>query len=254
MIDIENNDGVRSIWLNSPPSNSLTPELLDALRGAVRAAGAERSVRCLLLGSRLPKYFSSGIDIDAIFAPPPARRIEIFMNVLETHRELAELPKPTIAALPGYAMLAGWIMAMACDFRIMAEKTGRVALSEIRFGLTPTEFMLRRLREMGAGMNAAKQLVLRGKTLKAQEALDGGLVDQLVPAAELAECALQEAKKLAKLPPETYASIKRDLAASAGVREGLWERSMAEFRRVYESPEAQAGLTAMREKRTPVYP
>ncbi len=250
MIEVEDSEGVRCVRLNRPPSNSLTPEMLRNIRIAVETAGQD-GIRCILLASRIKKYFSAGLDLDALFAPPKEKRIEIFLDLLDTHRTLALYPGPTIAGIGGYAMLGGWILAMACDFRWMAEETGRFALSEIRFGLSPTEFLLRRLRVMGADIVLSKQLVLRGKTLKAADGLKGGFVDRLVPAAELEEAVLQEARRLAKSPPTAYAAVKRSLIDSAGLADGLWERSIADFKKIFNGAEAQEGLLAMKEKRTP---
>lgn len=250
MIEVEDEGGVRCLRLNHPPSNSLTPAMLARISSAVAEAGRSRSIRVILLSSRLPKYFSSGLDLDEVFRPPPERRAEVFLQLLETHRELAAFPGPSLAALNGYAMLGGWILAMACDFRWMAEENGRFALSEIRFGLSPTEFLLRRLRAMEADPLLVKDLVLRGKTLKAVDALRGRFVDRLLPESVLDEESRREAGRLAKLPPEAYASIKRALAASAGADDAdMFARSRCEFGRLLAGEEAQEGLAAMREKR-----
>jgi enoyl-CoA hydratase/carnithine racemase len=251
MIEKDDTEGVRILRLNRPPANTLTPDMLRQIRENVDSARTDPHVRCILLTSALPKYFSAGLDIEAIFAASEESRIDFFIGLLETHRVLAAYPGPTIASIGGYAMLGGWILAMACDFRWMAEESGRFALSEIRYGLTPTEFLIRRLRVMGADQVLTRQLVLKGKTLKADEAFSGRFVDRLVATADLDAQVLQEAKKLAKLPPRAYASIKASFAKSVAHDDGLWERSMKDFREIFEGPEARIGLAAMREKKTP---
>lgn len=249
MIELSTDGAVRVLKLNRPPSNSLTPEMLSGIRRALEDAEGEPGVRCLLLASSLPKYFSAGLELEEIFDANGKADIEIFLQLLRTHKALADFPKPTIAALNGYAMLGGWILAMACDFRWMSAETGRCALSEIRFGLSPTDFLIERLKSQGADAGTLKQMVLKGKTIRAEEAYSGRLIDGAVPADELFEHTLGEARKLAKLPPGAYASIKAGLNGRDG--DALWERSVAEFRRVFFTPEAQEGLAAMREKRNP---
>jgi enoyl-CoA hydratase/carnithine racemase len=250
MIEVARDGAVLTLHLNRPPANALTRKMLESLRRELDTAARDKDVRCVYIASRLPKYFSSGLELADVFAPPLDDRSGVFLELLDTHRQLARLGKPTIAALSGYAMLGGWILAMACDFRWLAAETGRVALSEIRFGLTPTEFLLRRLRAMGADMALTKDLVLKGRTLKAPEALAGRFVDRLIPAKELEQATLSEAHKLARLAPEAFASIKKSLADSADAEsEDLWQRSRAEFTRLLAGDEAREGLAAMQEKR-----
>lgn len=235
------------LTLTRPPGNTLTAEDLDALTSAVRGLG---SARALVLGSGIPRYFSSGLDLAPILAAPPARRHRAFEALLGAYRALLECPQPVVGALGGVATLGGWILAMGCDWRVLAADTGKLALSEVRLGLTPTPILIARLRALATDPRVVKEMVLRGASVRAQEALAAGLVDELVPEAEVAAKALDLAKRLAKSPPAAFAAVKRALNAPF-LDAALWRESLREFKQIVAGPEGREGLSAMGEKRRP---
>lgn len=254
MVIKEHHEGVRILRLANPPSNVLSLTLLAALKGEVVQAREDPEVRCLLLASSYPRYFSTGLDLEELTSLPPERQTEPFGALLELFRLLSDLPKPTVAALSGSAFLGGWILAMACDWRLLSAETGRISLSEIRFGLSPTAALIARLREISASPVLVKEMVLRGRTLRAEEALAGGFVDRLVPEASLQEEALREAKLLSRQAPAAYAAVKKALSRrSPGDEAALWNESREDFRRLFETAEAREGIAAMRDKRRPDY-
>ncbi len=251
-IETSREEGALWVTLNRPPSNNLSQEMLRTLSETFTSAGTDPSVRCVVLASALPKYFAAGLDLEEILSLPEAERGDAMWKIIALHRTLAAVPKPTIAAIGGYAMAGGWVLAMACDFRLMAEENGRIALNEVRLGISPTGVLISRMLKICSSRSVVRDMVLRGETLKAQEALQAGLVDRLVPAAELRAAAASEAKSLSKLPPQAYASIK---AALYDVRspdnERLFKEAMEDSRRLFSGPEAREGMAAMREKRRP---
>lgn len=241
---------VRVLTLANPPGNTLSLAVLAALRAETDRAAADPKVRALVISSALPKYFSSGLDLDEIMALPEAERPRAFEALLGAYRALLALPKPVVGALGGAAILGGWIVAMGCDWRIMSEESGKAALSEIRLGLTPTPALVSRLSALAIDQRVVKEMVLRGKTLRAPEALAAGLVDELAPEAQVNERALTLAKRLAKSAPAAFASLKKGLNAPF-LDEGLWKRALSEFNLLIAGPEAREGMAAMRDKRRP---
>lgn len=242
---------VLRLTLNSPPTNALSAALLAALSREAEAASADAGVRAVLLDSAGGKYFSSGLSLEDLFAVPPERRVELFRALLRAHRTLAELDKPVIAAVGGRAILGGWILAMGCDFRLLVP-SGRVALSEVRYGLTPTEILVRRMLSISNSPAAVKELVLRGKTFTAEAALAAEFVDRIVPEADLETEALAAARALARSAPAAYGKVKRALRAASGAYDAaLWDREMADFAALLATDEAAEGLAAMNEKRKP---
>ncbi len=249
-VAVRDEGAVRVITLTRPPGNTLGLEALASLRTEVDRAAGDARVRAIVLASGLPKYFSSGLDLQEIMALPSARRPQAFEALFHCYRASLTAPKPVVGALSGAAILGGWIIAMGCDWRVMALESGKVALSEIRIGLTPTPALVTRLAALSLDPRVVKEMVLRGKTVRATEALGAGLVDEVVPEAEVGPRALALAKQLAKLPPAAFAALKKGLNAPFLDAE-LWRRSMSEFSLLIDGPEACEGLEAMRAKRRP---
>ncbi len=241
---------VRVVTLTRAPGNTLGLAVLAELRAEIDRAAADPKVRALVLASGLPKYFSSGLDLSEIMALPEAERPKAFEALLNCYRALLSAPKPVVASLSGAAILGGWIIAMGCDWRVMASESGKAALSEIRLGLTPTPALVTRLSALAIDHRVVKEMVLRGKTLRAAEALAAGLVDEVVPEAEVFERSLALAKRLAKSAPAAFASLKKGLNAPF-LSEELWTRSLTEFNILIAGNEAREGMAAMRDKRLP---
>ena len=243
MIDRKDERGVRVLTLSRPPANMLDLASLRALAAAAREAGADPGVRAVVLRSALPKYFSAGLEASELLGPDGRPRAEPFEALGEAFRAWLGCPKPTIAAIGGSARLGGCVLALAFDFRFLAAETGRVSLSEVRLGLSPTPAVLARLAALGVTGVGVRQLVLKGRALRADEALAAGLADRVVPAKALDEEAKGEARALAKLPPGAYAAVKRHLSrAAAPDGGGLWEESLTEFGRLLASDEAREAL------------
>ena len=153
---------VRVITLTRAPGNTLGLDVLAALRTEVSGAAGEPRVRAIVLASGLPKYFSSGLDLNEIMALPEEKRPLAFEALLACYRALLEAPKPVVGALSGTAILGGWIIAMGCDWRVLAAESGKIALSEIRLGLTPTPALVTRLAALSLDPRVVKEMVLRG--------------------------------------------------------------------------------------------
>lgn len=243
---------VRILRLANPPSNVLNLTLLSALKREVAEARQDPGVRCLMLASSYPKYFSTGIDLHEMISLPPERGAEPFLALLSLYRDLRDFPKPTLAALSGGALLGGWILAMACDFRLLSREHGKISLSEIRIGLSPSAALVCRLKEIASSPALVREMVLRGKTLRSEEALAGGFVDRLVEAEKLPEEALREAKALSRQAMPAYAAVKRALLRRpSGDEQALWDESRRDFESLFATDEAREGIAAMREKRRP---
>jgi len=252
MLIKEQFEKVRVLRLATPPSNVLNLNLLETLKREIVEAADDAQVRCLVLASSYPRYFSTGLDLDELAGLPRERQAEPFAALLGCHRALREFPKPTLAAVSGAALLGGWILAMACDFRLLSKEHGKIALSEIRLGLTPSGILVKRLMEISASPSLVREMALRGRALRWEKALAGGFVDRVVEAERLNDEALKEAHSLAKLAPAAYASIKRALARRApGDDEALRQESREDFDRLLATSAAQDGIKAMREKRRP---
>lgn len=245
-IVVESIDSIRILSLNRPPSNALNLALLEELHLKIQEAGQDPGVRCLILSSKIPKYFSSGLDVDELFSLPEKDRENLFFRMFEVHRSLRSFPKPSIASISGSAILGGWIVAMGADFRFLSQETGKVALSEIRLGLSPTPALVSALTAMSGNQSLVKEMILLGRTLRAEEALQGGFADKVFPSAELMEKTLREAKKLCEMPAQAYAAVKKSYRQALGaLTPEMEEESLREFRELFNSPEAQQRFRAI---------
>ena len=246
---VRDEESVRILTFSRPPGNALNLETLAAVRAAATDAAADGRVRAVVMESSVEGYFSSGLDLEEMLSLPEGRRREPFEALLGAYRALLACPKPVVAALSGSAILGGWILAMACDWRLISPGS-KVALSEIRAALTPTSALIARLSSLSSDPRAVKEMVLRGKSLGAEEAVAASLADELVPEADVRAAALTLARRLAKSPPKAFAEIKKSLNASAS-DEALWRGALTEFAAVFAGAEAQEGVSALRAKRRP---
>jgi len=248
----EDRGRVRVLQLNRPPANSLSVALLTALREEIEEAGRDANVRCLVLASALPKYFAAGLDLDEMLGGGIGPSSEGFKSMIGAHRALARLGKPTVAVISGSALLGGFIVTLGCDWRYIAAQTGRVSLSEVRIGLSPTPTLIRLVMGVSGRPDLIKSLVLQGRTLRAQEAFDAGIVDGILPAAGFLDAVVQEAAALTKMAPTAYAAVQRAVrSALLPDEDALWKQSNIELESLLSGDEAKEGLTAMKEKRKP---
>lgn len=240
---------VRVLTLSRPPGNTLDLATLADLRSAALAVAQDASARALVLESDLPRYFSSGLDLDEMASLPEGRRREPFEALIAAYRALRAVSKPTVAAMSGSGLLGGWILAMACDWRLLAEGA-KVSLAEIRAGLTPTTALIARLRELSSDPRAVKEMVLRGASLGGAQAAAASLVDEVLPEGEVRAASLALARRLAKSPPRAYAAVKRALS-SGGDDDARWSQALSEFSESFEGEEGREGVSALRAKRRP---
>ena len=139
-IQSERNGNLAILILSRGKANALNYALVEELCGAVAAAAADDSVRGLVIASDRPRFFSSGFDIREVFGYDREGMAAFFGRFIDLYESLYNFPKPVVAALSGHTFAGGAILAIACDFRIMAEGDFGFALNEVNLGLalTPT--------------------------------------------------------------------------------------------------------------------
>lgn len=241
----ERNGDLLILTLARGKANALNYALVEELYTAITAAAADDSVRALVLASDRPRFFSSGFDIREVFTYDREGMARFFGRFIDVYESLYAFPKPVVAALSGHTFAGGAILAVACDFRIMAEGDFGFALNEINLGLavTPT---IRRMLADAVGVARAREVLLFGEPLTPARALEIGLVRSLAPAAEVRDQAICCARFLAAKPPVAYREIKRALRES-GAREGTPgdRAALGQFLDMWFSPEAQNARQAV---------
>jgi enoyl-CoA hydratase len=185
-------DGIAVITVNRPKVlNALNLHTLDELRRVVLAIRYDASVRCVVLTGAGEKAFVAGADINELAVQTPTGGRDHAMAGQHVFDLVEGLGKPVIAAINGYALGGGCELAMACTLRIAAD-TARLGQPEINLGIIPGYAGTQRLTRL-IGRGRALEMLLTGDAVTADEAYRVGLVNRVVPAAEL----MNEARKLA---------------------------------------------------------
>ena len=233
------------VTLSRGKANALNFALVEELYGAVGAAAADDSVRGLVLASGRPRFFSSGFDIREVFTYDRDGMAAFFGRFIDLYESLYAFPKPVVAALSGHTFAGGAILAIACDFRIMAEGDFGFALNEINLGLavTPT---IRRMLTDAVGVPRGREVLLFGEPLTPSRAREIGLVRELAPAEQVREKAIACARLLASKPPAAFREIKRALRDADGREVAHSDRTtLGQFLDNWFSKEAQDARRAV---------
>jgi len=195
--------------------NALTAQMLSQLEAACATLEAADDVRVVIIDSATPRAFCAGADILAGAAQGARGKWAVWARAGHRAFERIErLRMPSIAALDGVAYGGGLELALACDLRIAAE-SARMALPEVTIGTTPAFAGTQRLpRLIGAGR--AKQMIYSGKPVDARTAAAWGLVNEVVPATELAARVQQFAEEIAANAPVAVQAAKQLVDASMG--------------------------------------
>ena len=200
LVRYEVSDGVATVTLDDPETrNSLSPALLGDLLAALSRARDEEAVRCVVLASSHEKVFSSGANLGAFGADAPlVDRHAAAKRFVEVFRALGELGKPSIVAANGHVLAGSLGIALACDLIVAKEGAG-FGTPEINVGLFP--FMIMALIYRNVPRKKTNEMLLLGERLTAEEAMEAGIVNRVVPAEEFDAAVAEWAGKLASKSP-----------------------------------------------------
>jgi enoyl-CoA hydratase/carnithine racemase len=246
-VQAERHNDLLILTLSRGKANALNYALVEELYGAITNAATDESVRGLVVASDRPRFFSSGFDIREVFTYDREGMGTFFGRFIDLYESLYSFPKPVVAALSGHTFAGGAILAIACDFRIMADGDFGFALNEINLGLalTPT---IRRMLADAIGVARAREVLLFGEPLTPVRALEIGLVRELAPAGQVCERAIACAGFLASKPPVAYREIKRSLREFGGGETATDRSVLSTFLDMWFSPEAQDARKAIAAK------
>lgn len=244
-VKLETRGDVAIAWLDRPPANSLSPEVIAALRELWDAV--QGRVRVLVVASANPMLFCAGADIKAFQAMDEAAGRALLDAAHGLFRAMETAPVTTIAAVNAAALGGGCELAMACDLRIAAESAS-FGQPEINLGIIPGFGGTQRLPRL-VGEARALELNLTGDPIAAAEAFEIGLAHRVVPDHELVDTALAWAHRLAGQAPLAVAHIKR-VSAAADLEAGIAAEKEA-FAAAFASADAREGIAAFLQKRPP---
>ena len=243
---------VAHLELVNPPLNLVTRELTEQFHEALGRLATAGDVRAVVVTGRGDRAFCAGSNIGE-FEGLRGRVAEgkLLLEKL-VYRQLAELPMPTIAAIEGDALGGGLELALCCDLRI-ASARARLGLPEVRLAVLPGSGGTQRLPRV-VGPARAKELILTGRIITADEAERIGLVNQVVPAGEAREAADAVAEEIAARGPLAVREAKRliDAALDMDLDAGL-AAELEASERVFASEDMLEGATAFFAKREPRY-
>jgi enoyl-CoA hydratase len=230
-------DGVAVVTLNNPKVNALSQELLADLHAAATALAADPPGAVVITGG--DRLFAAGADISQFGGPDEARVIGAgFHRALDA---VAAIPRFVIAAVSGYALGGGCELTLACDYRIAGEKAV-FGQPEILLGIIPGGGGTQRLPRL-VGASRAKEMMITGRQVKADEALRIGLADEVVPNEQLLHRALTLASEVAGGALQAQALTKQ--LVDRGLDVPLAEALMVErelFEAVFHTADSQIGV------------
>ena len=219
MLDIIRHDSIHELRLARPPVNALDPQQVARLRAAIRSAQQDNA-RALLL-SGMPGMFSAGLDVPALLQLDRTGMHAFWGEFFGLCADLARSPVPIAAAITGHSPAGGAVLAIMCDYRVMARSTDpakpfRIGLNEVQVGLSVPDCIQAALRRL-LGAYRAERLLVSGAMIEAAQAHAIGLVDELAEIDAVVPRSLAWLQELLAFPPiamrETRRMARADIAA-----------------------------------------
>ena len=249
MIRVDISESIATLTIDRPEvKNALDLDTVNACHRALDEIEANAGAGVLVITGAGESSFVSGADINDIRARGRDEGLAAINSSLFSHVE--RFPRPTIAAVNGYALGGGCELALACDIRVASE-TAKFGQPELGLGIIPGAGATQRLPRI-VGMGWAKHLVLTGEIIDAAKALDIGLVTMVTPAGQLQVRVRELAKKILRQGPLAARLAKLALNASARVDldSGLLIETLAQAL-CYSSEDKLEGTSAFLDKRRP---
>lgn len=245
-IKYDRDDKIAIITLNRPERlNAINAQLLKELSLAVDEVGSDAEIRVIIFTGG-EQVFCSGVDLTEPWTSDNSRTINNLFTRIDT------LPKPTIAAINGYALGGGCELTLCCDFRVASE-TASIGTPEIKVGIIPSIGATFRLPQL-IGMARAKELLLTGNPITGTEAYNIGLVNKVTKPRKVLDEAKNLALTLSDRPPLSLKAIKECIRAAMqlDVEDAInFSINSAELLRGTE--DYKEGRSAFQEKRKPIW-
>jgi enoyl-CoA hydratase/3-hydroxyacyl-CoA dehydrogenase len=247
-VKLDTRDSVAIAWLTNPPMNAVSPQVMSDLGKVWEQVKEAEGVGAMLICSSIPMVFSAGADIKAFTEmDDPQAGAEMVDKGHALLRELGQSGVSTVAAVNSLAFGGGCELAMACDARIAAE-AAIFGQPEVKLGIIPGFGGTQRLPRL-VGENKALEMNLIGDAISADDALEHGLVNRVVPDHELFDEAMSFARRLAEQAPVAVEEIKK--ASNKGDLDDGIEAEKQGFATAFLSFDAKEGIAAFLQKRKP---
>ena len=246
-VTVQVDGGVATITLQRPPMNALNQQMQTEIQAAAVELGARTDVGAVIVYGG-PRVFAAGADIKEMAGMSYQDMLRASVGLQNAFTSVARIPQPTIAAVTGYALGGGCELALCCDVRIAADDA-KLGQPEILLGIIPGAGGTQRLPRL-VGVSRAKDLVMTGRHVAADEALAMGLVNRVVPADEVYPAAQELAARLARGPALALRAAKEaiDRGTEVDLETGL-DIERVRFAGLFATDDQSIGMAAFVEKR-----
>jgi enoyl-CoA hydratase/carnithine racemase len=245
-VRLEVGDGIGTIRLDRPPMNALNVQVQEELRAAAHEAGANDDVSAVVLYGG-EKVFAAGADIKEMANLSYTDMVSRSGALQSSFTAVARIPKPVIAAVTGYALGGGCELALCADLRVCADDA-KLGQPEIQLGIIPGAGGTQRLSRL-VGPSRAKDIIFTGRFVGADEALRIGLVDKVVPAADVYTTAREMAARFVGGPVFALRAAKEsiDRGLEVDLETGL-EIERAAFSALFATEDRSIGMASFVEQ------
>ena len=219
-VRLEVDGNIGTIRLERPPMNALNKQIQEEIRAAAQEATDRADVRAVIVYGG-PKVFAAGADIKEMGSMSYMDMVARARALSSSIGSVADIPKPTVAAITGYALGGGFELALSCDRRIVGDNV-KVGQPELLLGIIPGAGGTQRLSRL-IGPSKSKDIIYTGRFVGAQEALAIGMVDEVVAPDEVYSAALAWVKQFESGPAQALAAAKKaiDGGLDGDLRSGL---------------------------------
>ncbi len=249
---LEKRGNIAVLTMNNPPANTWTADSLKGLKQLVEDLNQDKQIYSLVITGQGDKFFSAGADLKLFAEGDRSIARDMARYFGEAFETLSRFRGVSIAAINGFAMGGGLEVALACDIRI-AEAQAQMALPEAKVGLLPCAGGTQNLT-MLVGEGWTKRMILCGERLKADKALQIGLVEEVVEQGQSLEAALAIAEKVAEQSPTAVAACKQLIQNN---RSNHWDQGYILERELFVdlffTEDQSEGVNAFLEKRKPTW-
>ena len=250
---VQVDEGIATITINRPDLlNALSPAVYHELNEGLKVLASNPDVRAVIITGAGKKAFVAGADISAM-STMSANDAFVFGAIgKETSVRIEKMPQPVIAAINGLAFGGGCELALTCDFRV-ASRSAKFGQPEINLGIIPGGGGTQRLARL-VGISQAKAMIMLGDAITAEQALQIGLVHEVVEPDQLMPTAVQLAKKLSQKAPIALAMAKRSIQRAVGSdTDDGFEFEIHCFAHCFSTKDQKEGMKAFMEKRLPQF-
>jgi enoyl-CoA hydratase len=245
-VRLEVEEGIGTIRLDRPPMNALNVAVQEELRAAAAEAAQRRDVAAVVVYGG-EKVFAAGADVKEMADMSYTAMVDRSGALQSSFTAIARIPKPVVAAITGYALGGGCELALCADFRVCADDA-RLGQPEMLLGVIPGAGGTQRLPRL-VGPSRAKEIIFSGRMVGAEEALRIGLVDRVVPAAEVYAAAREMVGRYVGGPAYALRAAKEavDRGIETDLDSGL-EIERLQFAGLFATADMRAGMTSFVEQ------